>query len=127
MSQISGQQSHTSRPHLDWQYLEEIVLGQDLVDGPEPHVRGVGVPARRQEVGVGVPDPGDRPVAHPAHPAVEEGRLAQDGRDVPRLGGVEHRVRLVVVVDLVLQPGPAPSPTVTVVDLIQLGRLSAQQ
>ena len=107
------------------------------MDGPEPHVRGVGVSPCRQEVSVRMSDPGDCPVAHPAHPTVEDGGLAQDGRDVPGVSGVKHRDWLglmvrceaTTVVYLVLQLGQAPAPTVTVtvVNLIKLGRLSAQQ
>ena len=69
------------------------------MDGPEPHVGGVGVAARRQEMGVRVSDPGDGPVAHPAHPAVQDGGLAQDGRHVPGLGGVKHRDRLLLLLE----------------------------
>ena len=97
------------------------------MNGPEPHVRGVGVPPRRQEVSVRVSDPGDRPVADPADPAVEDGGLPQDGRHVPGLSRVKHRdwlglgLLVATVVDLLLQPGPALA--VTVVDLIKFWRL----
>ena len=105
------------------------------MNGPEPHVRGVGVPPRRQEVSVRVSDPGDRPVPHPAHPTIEDGGLTQDGRHVPGLSGVKHRDWLLVVVRcgattvvyLVLQLGLVRTVTVTVVNLIKFGRLSAQQ
>ena len=108
--------------HLHWQDLQEEVLGHHLVDGPEPHVGGVGVPARRQEVGVLVPDPGDGPVGHTRHAAVEDGRLAEDRRDVPRVLGVKDRLRLTVVAG-VGQPGHG----VSVVNLLQFGRVSAEQ
>ena len=107
---------------LHWQDLQEEVLGHHLVDGPEPHVGGVGVPARRQQVGVLVPDPGDGPVGHARHAAVEDGRLAEDCRDVPRVLGVKDRLRLTVVAGIG-QPGHG----VSVVNLLQFGRVSAEQ
>jgi hypothetical protein len=44
--------------HLNWSDLEKVVLGHELVDGLEPVVRGVGVPAYGQQQGVLVSYPG---------------------------------------------------------------------
>ena len=43
------------------------------------------VPASGEEVGIPVSEPAHRPVPDPAHPAVEQGGLAQHRRHVPAL------------------------------------------
>ena len=48
--------------------------------GLVPQVGGVGVAAHCQQVEAVLPQPGDRPVAQPVHPAVEAGGQSCQGR-----------------------------------------------
>ena len=58
------------------------------VTGLVPQVGGVGVAAHCQQVEAVLPQPGDRPVAQPVHPAVEAGGEAGQGRHVGAVVGV---------------------------------------
>ncbi len=49
---------YASLPVRDRLDLEQVVRAEDLVDGPEPHVRRVRQPAQGQQLRVAVADPG---------------------------------------------------------------------
>ena len=74
--------------------LQQVVLGEWLVNGLEAQVRRVREPAQGQEAGVAVPEPRDGSIADVLHAAVEQGRLLQHGRHVARELEVEARRRL---------------------------------
>ena len=59
---------------------EAPVRGVGGVAGLVPQVGGVGVAAHCQQVEAVLPQPGDRPVAQPVHPAVEAGGQSCQGR-----------------------------------------------
>ena len=69
--------------------LQQVILGEGLMNGLEPEIRGVGQPADGQQLQVPVADPRHGLVAHVLHPAVQQRGLAQNPGHVARVLQVE--------------------------------------